>query len=117
VIDNEIAGWINRFGQGIDVNQKSLAFDIIASVGPGGNYLYENHTVEGFRREHLFSALLDRGYQLSWPEHESESVVAKAREKAQAVLSAESAGWLPEDARREIQSILNRVGGTRNVFQ
>ena len=55
VIDNEIAKWINRFLRGIEVNEGTLAFEVIQAVGPGGQFLDQEHTVERFRDEHLIS--------------------------------------------------------------
>lgn len=58
VIDNEIAGYVRRaIREPIQVDEESLAVDLIHSVGPGGNFLNEMHTAERFRDELLLSPL------------------------------------------------------------
>ncbi|MFQ5842749.1 MAG: trimethylamine methyltransferase family protein, partial [Thermodesulfobacteriota bacterium] len=44
VIDNEIVGEVMRVLQGIEVNPKTLAFEVTRRVGPGGHFLSEDHT-------------------------------------------------------------------------
>ena len=40
-----------RILKGINVNDETLAVDTIKSVGPGGNYLMEDHTIKYMRDE------------------------------------------------------------------
>jgi len=49
VIDNEIVDYALRFAQGIEVNDDTLAVDVIDKAGPGGHYLGEKHTLKHFR--------------------------------------------------------------------
>jgi trimethylamine--corrinoid protein Co-methyltransferase len=61
VIDNEILGMAMRAVRGIEVNDDTLALDVIDRVGPGGHYLLDEHTTRFMRREHHFpSKVLDR---------------------------------------------------------
>lgn len=53
LIDNEIIGMVYRVLNGITVDEDSLAADCVESVGPGGNYIMEEHTVR-----HMFSQFL-----------------------------------------------------------
>jgi len=46
IIDYEIGTMILRIIRGFDVNDETLALDLINKVGPGGNYLAEKHTLE-----------------------------------------------------------------------
>ena len=41
VLDDEMCGMVRRFKQGIAVTPETLAYDVIAKVGSGGNYLME----------------------------------------------------------------------------
>ncbi len=50
VIDNEILGMVYRALKGIELNDETLALDCIDQVGPGGNFVTEDHTVD-----HMFS--------------------------------------------------------------
>ncbi|MCD6122650.1 MAG: trimethylamine methyltransferase family protein, partial [Spirochaetales bacterium] len=57
VIDNEISGYLHRALKGIEVNENTLALDVIKEVGIGGTYLQHPHTAEYFRSELFLSPL------------------------------------------------------------
>jgi trimethylamine--corrinoid protein Co-methyltransferase len=116
IIDNEIARWINRFLGGIEVNQDTLAFEVIQEVGPGGQFLDTAHTVSRFRGEHLISPLLGREYPLKWPASGEEDIVFRARRRAQEILSTHRPPELKPEVKAGIQSILTRIGGERVLF-
>src|SRR3990172_3136476 len=46
---DETIGLVRRFMQGVSVSVEDLAFDTISSVGPGGHFLTERHTLDHFR--------------------------------------------------------------------
>ena len=66
VLDDEMCGMVRRLQQGIVVDDKTLAYDVIANVGPGGNYLMEMHTVKRCRKEFWKPDLCDRGGLEAW---------------------------------------------------
>jgi trimethylamine--corrinoid protein Co-methyltransferase len=51
LMSNEIIGWVKRVLRGFDINEDTLALNVIRSVGPGGDFLAEDHTREHFRSE------------------------------------------------------------------
>jgi len=57
VIDNEIIGMIHRILRGIRVNKETLGFNVISKVGPGGNYVMEEHTVDHMMDEFFYPHL------------------------------------------------------------
>lgn len=56
---DEVIGLISHIIQGIVVDEEELAVDLIDRVGPGGNYLAEDHTMERFR-EWWMPTVIDR---------------------------------------------------------
>ncbi len=60
VLGNEAIGMTKRFLEGIRVDQETLAREVIQTVGPGGHFLNEPHTVKHFRKELSRSELLTR---------------------------------------------------------
>lgn len=45
VLDDDIAGWIGRMLEGVEINDETLAIDLINAVGPiPGYYLNKEHT-------------------------------------------------------------------------
>lgn len=51
VIDNEINGMVMRAVRGIEINNESMAVDVVKAVGTGGNFLAEEHTINHMRSE------------------------------------------------------------------
>jgi trimethylamine--corrinoid protein Co-methyltransferase len=50
---------VYQFMKGLEVNQDSLAVEVIDQVGPGGNYLQHPSTLKRFK-EIYYSKLFDR---------------------------------------------------------
>ncbi len=57
VIDNEIIRGVRHTLRPIEVNDDTLALDVVRHVGIGGNYLEQDHTAEHFRTEMCLSPL------------------------------------------------------------
>jgi trimethylamine--corrinoid protein Co-methyltransferase len=108
VIDNEIIDYALRFVEGIEVNDDTLAVDIIDKVGPGGIYLGEKHTVQHFR-ERWMSRLSDISRYETWEKQGSRSIDEVAREKVREILATHKVTPLPEDVEKEIGRILKRA--------
>jgi len=108
VIDNEIIDYALRFVEGFEVNDDTLAVDIIDKVGPGGIYLGEQHTVQHFR-ERWMSRLSDISSYETWEKQGSRSIDEVAREKVREILATHEVTPLPEDVEKEIGRILKRA--------
>ena len=90
IIDNDIVGSCLRTLRGIEVNQDSLAYDIIAKVGPGGNYLGEEHTVRYMRTESYAPKASDRQPYQRWIDAGSKDSWKRAEEIAAQILQEPS---------------------------
>ncbi len=110
VVDNEIIGMVMRAVEGIKVNEESMAFDLIKEVGPGGHFVYSQHTRRHMRKEHYQPVLSDRDHLEQWVKKGSEDTAIRAKRKAQEIL-AEEGYRLPDEARstilREIPGIID----------
>jgi len=60
VVDNEIIGMCQRVLRGIEVNDKTLATELIIEKGPCRDYMAEKHTVEHMRKEFFVPSLANR---------------------------------------------------------
>lgn len=60
VMDNEILGMCQRIVRGIEVNNDTLATEMIIKKGPGSDFLAERHTVRYMRNEYFVSKLANR---------------------------------------------------------
>jgi len=66
MIDDEIIGMVRRIGRGAEVNEETLAFDVIREVGPQGQFLSHEHTCKHFRSEFYQPVLSDRNNPVQW---------------------------------------------------
>ena len=108
VIDNEIIDYALRFIEGFEVNNDTLAVDIIDKVGPGGIFLGEKHTAQHFR-ERWMSRLSDISSYETWEKRGSKAIDEIAREKVREILATHKVTPLPEDVEEEIGHILRRA--------
>ncbi len=101
VIDNEILGMTMRVLRGIEVNDETLALDVIDEVGPGGHYLMSDHTIRHMRSEFYYpSAVVDRQGWEMWQQDGGRDAVERAREIARDIL----ANHRPEPLAPEVES-------------
>ena len=106
VIDDAIAGYIRRMLRGFEVNEETLAFELIKEVGPGGNYLLEPHTAQNFRDEFYLPDIVERMSYDAWETQEIRGMEAKAREKAERLLAEHHPRPLDAAQEREIDAII-----------
>jgi trimethylamine--corrinoid protein Co-methyltransferase len=63
---DEAIGYVRRITRGIEVNDDTLAVDVIHHVGPNGHYLREQHTRRYFKSEFWYPNLHDRHNFEEW---------------------------------------------------
>jgi trimethylamine--corrinoid protein Co-methyltransferase len=68
VVDDEMIAYLRRVMRGFSVSQDTLAFDVIKSVGIGGTFAAEEHTVEHLRREYWEPRLFEWDSYEKWIE-------------------------------------------------
>jgi trimethylamine---corrinoid protein Co-methyltransferase len=81
MLDCEIYSIIHKTMQGIVVNDETLALDVIAAVGPGGNFLTQKHTLKHMR-DLFLPQFMDRRPYNEWETKKDDArdwALAKAR--------------------------------------
>lgn len=101
-IDNEIIGMIHRVLAGIAVNEDTLGLEVIERVGPGGNYVLEDHTVEHMMSEFFYPSLGVRHSFDIWEEKGRPSMLSRAREVVEGILAEGEEGLLDPNLIAEI---------------
>lgn len=104
VMDDEIIGMVMRAVKGIEVSDKTLAFDEIRQVGPGGHFVASRHTRRHMRNEQFSPRLSDRENRDVWRQNGAEDARTRASRKARRILSAPADPVLPEDLRRRLKT-------------
>jgi len=63
---DESIGYARRITRGIEVNEETLAVEVIDNVGPNGHFLREQHTRDHYRTEFWYPNLCDRRNYEEW---------------------------------------------------
>ena len=108
VIDNEIIDYALGYARGLEVNDATLALDVIHKVGPGGTFLGEKHTLQHFR-ERWAPKIGDMDSFEAWEQKGSRRLDKVAHEKIKEILATHKPEPIPEDAQKEISRILKRA--------
>ncbi len=103
VIDNEIIGIIQRMLTGIKVDEGTLGFDVIEKVGPGGNYITEDHTVEHMMDEFFYPTLSVRYNFDIWEERGRPDMLSRANDVVRKILDDGKEAILNYDLISEIK--------------
>lgn len=101
VLVNEILYMVNQFMGGVPVNDETLALEMIDRIGPGGHYLYEDHTLNNFKKV-WYSDLFDRSIYQIWEEQGAKRFEQRLREKTERLMQHQPAA-LPGDILKEME--------------
>ena len=105
---NEAAGMVKFLLKGVPIDDETLALNLIEKVGPGGNFVAEQHTFDHFRQHLYFSKLLSRDNYDGWQAKGSKTFGAVATEAARALLKTHQPPALPPAETAEIKKITRR---------
>jgi trimethylamine--corrinoid protein Co-methyltransferase len=81
VIADEIIGQVKRLVGRTEVNEQMVALDVVAKVGPGGDFMSERHTFDTFRGEWFFPTLFSRRRYQDWKDKGRPDLAANAQKK------------------------------------
>lgn len=113
VMDNEILGMVKRAMRGIKVNEKTLAFDEMKKIGPGGHYVSSRHTRRFMRKEQFVPMLSDRKSRKEWDSEGKPDTRKRARQVVEEILSepifSVPSSEVMDRIRKEIPGIDTRV--------
>jgi trimethylamine--corrinoid protein Co-methyltransferase len=104
VLDNEIIGMAMRAVRGIQVTPETIGAEVIQTVGPGGNFLTEEHTTRYLRSEFFFPRLSDREPRENWEAEGASNTRQRVRQRAQELLDTHQPLPLPEEIVKRIHA-------------
>jgi len=106
-IANDILGFLRAATRGVEVNDETLALDVIEELGPTGSFLDHDHTLRHYK-EPFYSQLADKNQYSLWLEQGGKSMEARAAEMVDAILSIHQPEPLTEDVQGTIKKIVQR---------
>ncbi|MFW6153611.1 MAG: trimethylamine methyltransferase family protein [Planctomycetota bacterium] len=99
-VDNEILGMCQRVLRGIEVNDETLATDLIIAKGPGKDYLVEDHTLGHMRDEFHVPTLANRKKRAETTD--DDDAVARARRFVDEIRNAPPVERIDEAVRKAV---------------
>ena len=106
VMTDEIIDEVRRFMRGIEINKVTMALETIDKVGPGGNFLQEEHTFKHFKQEQWFPKLLDRQNYSKWSESGGMSLKDRLNQKVKDILETHQPEPISEDKQKAIVEVI-----------
>ncbi|HEX9118559.1 MAG TPA: trimethylamine methyltransferase family protein [Anaerolineae bacterium] len=109
VMSNEIISYVRRFMRGFEMSPQTFALDVMAHVGPGGNYLQEVHTFKNFKKELWRPQLINRENPDGWQQQGSKSYSDQAIQKAIEILNTHKPAALAPEVQQQLAAIVARA--------
>jgi trimethylamine--corrinoid protein Co-methyltransferase len=110
ILDHDIARMIGRFLEGIEVNDETLAADVIHEVGPiPGFYLDKEHTWQWWKKEQFVPDVSDTLTYPEWKEGGKKSCLDYAKEKMEEILATHKPTPLTPSQEEDIQRIIDEA--------
>ncbi len=104
VICNEIVDWVKSFSRAYEVNDETLALDVIAELGPDGDFLGTDHTLRHFR-ERWYPSVFERMNFETWQKRGSKTCAERAAETVSRILDGHRPEPLPAQVRTRLRGI------------
>ena len=111
VCDSEISASVRRLRRGFEINDDSLAVDVIAAAMKSThNFLGQKHTMRYLRSgEVLLTHLAERGSWDTWEKNNRMGMAERAQEKAMEILRTHAVEPLSSEQERELDEILDEA--------
>ncbi len=106
VIDHDLLEMAERMRQGVPVDDASLAAEVIATVGAGGDFMSCEHTISCLRTgEHHYGGSFGRG----GPDHFTKPMLQRAHERVEDILATHVPA-VPDETREELARVARAHG-------
>ena len=106
VLASEVANYIKRIKSGINVNMSSEGIDLIKEVGPRGDFISTDHTLNHFRKELWTRSIFYCSAVKGNKAHLDTNVIKNATEKKNKVMSKYKQIEVPADSESVFEKII-----------
>jgi trimethylamine--corrinoid protein Co-methyltransferase len=101
---DEIVSWIKGFLKNYEVNDETLALDVIADAGPEGQYLKTKHTLKHYK-ERWYPNFFERLNYATWHDKGGKNFSKRTSENIETILNEHK----PEPLQPEVKKRLNEI--------
>ena len=106
---DEAIGYARRMTRGIEVNEDTLATDVIHNVGPNGHYLREPHTRRHYKTEFWYPNLCDRRNFAEWDMMGRKSMKDRTIDRVRDILATHEPAPLKDGTETLIEEVLEQA--------
>jgi len=111
ILGDEIVGMVRRFMRGLSFSSDQIARDLMYSVGPGGEFLSQPHTMKHFKDELWRPSIFTRQPITAWQQAGEPDTLERVREKARQILESHTPQALPDTVAENLERM--KVEGER----
>lgn len=105
VMCNEIIGYVKRLLKGFEINENTLALDVIGKVGPGGDFLAEIHTARNYRNELWRPQYMNRDTHDGWAARGAPDFHQVVKNKTKEILTYHAPQPLPKNRQESLAAL------------
>jgi len=109
VLDNELAGMVQRIARGVEVNDVNMAVDEIINLKWSDSYMDKMHTAEHFKSELHLSDLFDHTVRDAWVTAGSKTVLDRCAEKVEKIIASHQPNKLSGKLEADMQECIDEV--------
>jgi trimethylamine--corrinoid protein Co-methyltransferase len=108
VLCDELVSWIRTALAKVEINEETLALDVIDEVGPDGHFMDTKHTLAHFR-ERWYPTLIERYNYRGWLDKGGQDLGQRAAARVEQILAEHQPEPLPADMQRRLREIVQRA--------
>lgn len=109
LVNKEISEAILRIKRGFEVNENTLALDVIKEVGPRGSFMSTQHTLDNYKSVAWDPDLSERGSYEDWEEEGEKTLYDKALKNSLDRIEEHVSPKIPEEAEKKIDAIIEEA--------
>ena len=106
---DDIIGHVRRIEKGVPTTDEDLAPEVIAAVGPGGNFLTEEHTLDNYSENIWNPALYDRHNWADWDASGRMTMEDRARIRMRTILDTHTPEPIPDDVLATLDAMVAKA--------
>ena len=110
VVTDELISMNRRLLAGVEVDDETLAVDVIAAVGAGGDFVGQRHTRRHCRTDQWRPTVLNRATRRNWEASGSPDLREAARQKALRLLATHTVPELPSEVLATTERLVVEYG-------
>ncbi len=111
VMCSDIISYVKRLTRGFDLGEDRLGMEMIRRIGPGGNFVAEEHTLRFYREEHWQPKFSNRHNVEVWQMKGGKNYGEVLVEKAKDILRTHKPEPLPDSVLRSLSQIAKKAEG------